>query len=284
MKDVAVREATRAVESDYTNASAHLFLANSFDALRDPNRILLRYETPWFNELLLANLLSPVGGGPLSQFVSQQEYSKLLEADGIGGSLTTEWRSTEELRSAASIFGTHGNVSFGVDAFFRDDKGDRPNNGSEISEIYAQLKWQPTPDDIFYFLGKWAEQTSGDTFETYDNKPLSPEFDFKEIQQPGLLLGGWNHRWAPGSNTLFLAGRLAAEQSIRDPSSRQLMIERDTSGMRPDFLQTSASGDDEFTDPALAGSVSVAPDGESLVYSPALLHAIAPFLGSGNVI
>jgi len=284
MKDVAVREATRAVESDYTNASAHLFLANSFDALRDPNRILLRYETPWFNELLLANLLSPVGGGPLSQFVSQQEYSKLLEADGIGGSLTTEWRSTEELRSAASIFGTHGNVSFGVDAFFRDDKGDRPNNGSEISEIYAQLKWQPTPDDIFYFLGKWAEQTSGDTFETYDNKPLSPDFDFKEIQQPGLLLGGWNHRWAPGSNTLFLAGRLAAEQSIRDPSSRQLMIERDTSGMRPDFLQTSASGDDEFTDPALADSVSVAPDGESLVYSPALLHAIAPFLGSGNVV
>ena len=57
MKEVAVREATRAVENDYTNASAHLFLANSFDALRDPDRILLRYETPWFNELLLANLL-----------------------------------------------------------------------------------------------------------------------------------------------------------------------------------------------------------------------------------
>ena len=44
---------------------------------------LLRYETQWFNELLLSHLLSPVGGGPLSQFVSQQEYSKLFEASGI---------------------------------------------------------------------------------------------------------------------------------------------------------------------------------------------------------
>ena len=63
MRDVAVREATRAVENDYTNPSAHLFLANSFDALRDPKRTQLRFETPWFNELLLSNLLSPVGGG-----------------------------------------------------------------------------------------------------------------------------------------------------------------------------------------------------------------------------
>jgi hypothetical protein len=111
-----VREATGAVESDYTNSSAHLFLANSFDALRDPDRTLLRYETPWFNELLLANLLSPVGGGPLSQFVSQQEYSKLLETDGPGGSLVTEWRDDGDLRTTASVFATQGNLSYGLDS------------------------------------------------------------------------------------------------------------------------------------------------------------------------
>ena len=95
MRNVAVREATHAVENDYTNPSAHLFLANSFNALRDRKRIELRYETPWFNELLLSNLLSPVGGGQLSQFVSQQEYSKLMEEDGMGASFSSEWRSTE---------------------------------------------------------------------------------------------------------------------------------------------------------------------------------------------
>jgi tetratricopeptide (TPR) repeat protein len=284
MKEVAIREATRAVESDYTNASAHLFLANSFDALRDPDRTLLRYETPWFNELLLANLLSPVGGGPLSQFVSQQEYSKLLEADGIGGSFVTDWRSTSEIRSTASVFGTHGNVSYGLDAYYRNDDGDRPNSDLELQELYGQIKWQATPDDILYFLGKWADQEQGDLFETYDNQPLSRDFRFDENQEPGLLLAGWNHRWAPGSNTLLLAGRLNARQSISDPASNQLLIQRDTNGMRPGFLQTGTSGFDEFTDPALRGSIRTGPDGETLEYSTALLRAIQPWLGSGGVL
>ena len=137
---------------------------NAFDALRDPRRIELRYETPWFNELLLSNLLSPVGGGPLSQFVSQQEYSKLLESDGIGGSVTHEWRNTEELKktemfSTASLFGTYRNLSIGVDAhYFEDDGGMRTNGAAWLQEVYGQLKWQATPDDIFYFLGKWQDQ------------------------------------------------------------------------------------------------------------------------------
>ncbi len=84
MPEQSVREAVRAVNNDYSSAAAHLFLANSYNALRDPTRVLLRYETAWFNELLVSNLLSPVGGGPLSQFVSEQEYSKLFEHDGLG--------------------------------------------------------------------------------------------------------------------------------------------------------------------------------------------------------
>lgn len=283
MDAVAVREATRAVEADYTSASAHLFLANSFNALRDPDRILLRYETPWFNELLLSNLLSPVGGGPLSQFVSQDEYSKLLEADGVGGSIVSEWRSTDDLRTAASFFGTHGNVSYGLDAYYRNDKGQRPNSDLELQEIYGQVKWQATPDDIFYFLGKWADQDQGDLFETYDNQPVSRDFRFDEHQEPGLLLAGWNHRWGPGSNTLMLLGRLSAQQNLSDPASNQLLIQRDTNGMRPGFLRTNGFGFDEFTDPALRGSITTGPDGESLVYTPELLQAIRPYLGSGTL-
>ncbi len=46
--ELANREATRAVNADYANAAAHLFLANSYDTLRDPRQVNLRYETPWF--------------------------------------------------------------------------------------------------------------------------------------------------------------------------------------------------------------------------------------------
>ncbi|MEI6675203.1 MAG: FecR domain-containing protein [Verrucomicrobiota bacterium] len=286
MRDVAVREATRAVESDYTNPSAHLFLANSFDVLRDPRRIELRHETPWFNELLLANLLGPVGGGPLSQYVSQGEYSRLLEADGTGGSVTQEWRSTSELRTTASVFGTYGRVSYGLDASYFNDNGDRLNSDAERTEIYGQFKWQVTPDDIFYFLGKWQDQKSGDNFETYDNQPLSPFMRFRETQEPGLLLAGWNHRWRPGSNTLFLGGRLSATQNLTDPRSTQLLLQRDPAAMYPDFVHKNGWFD-EYTDPALQNAAppaaSLGPDGQSLIYSPALLRAIAPYVGSGQV-
>lgn len=284
MFDLAVREATRAVESDYTNASAHLFLSNSFDALRDPSRIELRYETPWFNELLLANLLSPVGGGPLSQFVSQQEYSKLLAEEGLGGSLTTEWRSDSEYRAAASLFGHYGNFSFGIDAYRREDDGDRFNSASRLDEIYAQMKWQPTPDNTFYLLGKWARQSAGDIFRTRDNQPLEPWLGFDESQDPGLLLAGWNHRWKPGVHTLLLAGRLAASQSLTNPRSRQILVERDADGLRPGFINDR----NQFTNPALRDAVPPAimlgPDFDTLVYSDALLANIAPFIGRGDVL
>src|SRR5205823_4796844 len=93
MTDVSVREAARAVTSDYANDSAHLFLSDSYNELRDPTRFNLRYETVWFNELLLANLLSPIGGGRLSQQLSQQEYSRLFQADGLGFASSTMARS-----------------------------------------------------------------------------------------------------------------------------------------------------------------------------------------------
>lgn len=284
MQDVAVREATRAVENDYTNPSAHLFLANSFDALRDPDRITLRYETPWFNELLLAYMLAPVGGGQLSQFVSQQEFSKLLESDGLGGSLLSEVRSDGETRTVASVFGNAGDFSFGIDAVYRDNNGgDRFNNGDERKEVYAQLKWQPNPDDIFYFLGKWQDQDAGDNFDTFDNRPAEPYLNFSENQEPGLLLGGWNHRWAPGSNTLFLGGYLSADQVLTNPRSTQLLVQRDADGLRPGFINT-VGGLDQFTNPDLNGSVGVGPDGETLIYSGDLLRAIQPYLGRGAVL
>ena len=287
MTDVAIREAARAVENDYTNPSSHLFLANSFDVLRDPRRIELRHETPWFNELLLANLLGPVGGGPLSQYVTQGEYSRLLEADGSGASFNSQWRSNAELRATSSVFGTYGRVSYGVDASYFDDSGDRLNSDAERTEIYGQFKWQATPDDIVYFLGKWQDQTSGDNFETYDNQPLAPFMRFSETQEPGLLLAGWNHRWRPGSNTLLLAGRLSATQDLTDPQSKQFLLRRDSSGMRPGFVHTNAFGWDEYTDPALQSAVPPAvdlgPDFETVIYSPAMLQAIAPYLGGGQV-
>src|SRR5439155_2876707 len=109
MTDVSVREAARAVSYDYANYSAHLFLANSYDELRDPNRINLRYETPSESEYLIANLLAPVGAGTLSQTISQQEYSKLFERDRLGVASSTEYLSRGAWVQSGAQFGTFGN-------------------------------------------------------------------------------------------------------------------------------------------------------------------------------
>lgn len=219
MEEVSVREATRGVDSDYATASSHLFLANSYNALRDPKRINLRYETPWFNELLLANLLSPVGGGPLSQFVSEQEYSKLFEADRFGISSATTYFSTGEFRETASQYGTFGNFSYSLDTEYQYDNGRRPNNEITRSDTYFQVKVQLTPQDTIFFQTKYQDVRQGDLLQYYDQRDAAPGVHFRELQQPAILLAGYHHEWAPGIHTLLLAGRLADEITFSDLNS-----------------------------------------------------------------
>ncbi|HVU15356.1 MAG TPA: FecR domain-containing protein [Candidatus Didemnitutus sp.] len=268
MTDVAVREATRAVDNDYTNPSAHLFLADSFYAVLDPKRVSLKYQTAWFNELLLANLLSPVGGGPLSQFVSQQEYSKLLEADGIGGSTDTEWRSGGYVDSQNSLFGTYGRLSVGVDFVYHQDNGDRPNSDDLRKEWWWQLKYQVTANDVVYGLLHTRDQTGGDLFSNYANVSINAGRRFEDKQTPGLALIGWNHHWAPGIDTLFLGGRLALDEMSTTPDTKLITVERD-----PTFFPSLPAG---------AASFDHVPQ-TVVVLSPQARSLIAPYLGLAPV-
>lgn len=216
MQEVAVREATRAVNADYASASAHLFLANSYNALRDPRRIVLRYETPFISEMLLANLLAPVGAGPLSQYVSEQEYSKLFERDGFGLSSVTEYRSTGQFHEVASVFGTFGNVSFSLDADYFYDNDVRPRRPTTRStEATAKLKFQITPADVVLLQMSGKQLRQGDARQLYDERALVPSLRIEEDQEPGSMLIGLRHEWAPGIHTLVLGGRLASEFTLR---------------------------------------------------------------------
>ena len=215
LADVSVREAARAVADDYANYSAHLFLANSFDAFRDPTRFNLRYETAWFNELLLANLLASVGAGTFSQNISQQEYSRLFEKNRLGLVTTTDVRSDAQYRELTSQFGTIGNTSYSLDLDYQRNEGIRPNNELTRIEWYTQVKQQLTPQDTLFLLAKYQDYHSGDNFQYYDPTNVHRDFAFDEYQSP-ILVGGYHHEWAPGVHTLFLGGRLVSNQEERD--------------------------------------------------------------------
>jgi len=218
LTEPSVREAARAVAADYGNASAHLFLANSYDSLRDPRLFNLRYETPWFSELLVANLLAPVGVGSLSQNVSQQEYSRLFDRDRVGVSSTTEYFGNGTWTQRGSQFGTMGDFGYALDVDYRSEAGFGPNTGLEQLSLYGKAKWQLTPDDSVFALVNYSDYSSGDTRQLYDPNATSPGFRSAETQSPNVF-AGWHHRWEPGQDTLLLASRLDDTLAFSDARS-----------------------------------------------------------------
>ncbi|MGA3163394.1 MAG: TonB-dependent receptor [Verrucomicrobiota bacterium] len=229
MTDMSLREATRAVNYDYANYSAHLFLANSYNQLRDPNQINLRYETPWLSEYLLANLLAPVGAGTLSQNVSQQEYSKLFQHDGFGVASSTEYLSRGAWIQSGSQYGTFGNFGYAVDTLYRSDNGQRPNNDQDQLTVSTQLKWDVTPQDSVFVQMIYYNASAGDLNQYYDQKSANLSLRTKETQEPLLLLG-YRHEWSPGVETLAVAGRFDDTLTVADANQPVLLLAVDGAG------------------------------------------------------
>ncbi len=218
LDDVATREATKAVQDDYGNYSAHLFLFDTYNALRDPKDANLRYQTPWEAEGLVANLLAPVGAGVLSKNVSQQEYSKLFTSDGLGVFSQTQFFSRGAWMENASQYGTVGDMAYSVDGFYYSDPGWRPNNDIENSDFDVQVKYQMDPKDMLYFQIERSEVDAGDVLEHYSYKTpapgpnnesinIAPDYDptvrQTEIQDPNILVG-YHRDWGNGNQTIAL--------------------------------------------------------------------------------
>lgn len=246
MTDVSLREAAHAVTYDYANYSAHLFLANSYDALRDPTRFNLRQETTWFNELLLANLLSPAGVPTLSQNISQQEYSRMFERERLGLVTTTELRSDGQYREVASQFGAVGPLSWSLDLDAQHNDGVRPNNDLSRIEWYSTIKLQVSARDSLFLLTKYQDYHSGDNFQYFDpgavtlatniftsaitsNTAYRPNFKFDEYQKP-IALGAYHREWSPGVHTLALGGRLENDQRFSDRTVPLYVLSQDNLG------------------------------------------------------
>ncbi len=231
MTDVSAREAARAVDSDYANYSAHLFLANSYNALRDPRQINLRYETPWLSEYLTANLLAPVQAGTLSPFVTQQDYGKLFERNHFGLYSETEYLSRGDWIQSAAQYGIQDNFSYSAEVYYRSENGQRPNNDLEQLTATLRLKYQITPQDSVFLQATYYDASTGDVNPYYN--PTLPQSSggpnlglrTKETQEPIALLG-YHHQWSPGVDTLFLAGRLQDTFKVTNPQQTTLVLEQ----------------------------------------------------------
>lgn len=227
MFDVSVREAGRAVNLDYGNYTAHLFLANSYSQLLDSRLYNLRYESATVNEYLVATLLAPVGAGVLSPTVSQQEYSRLFERDGPGFYSSTAYLSRGAWQENAAQYGRWGSFSYSLDGYYRWDPGQYENNDLQVFSPALRLKQQITDKDSVYLQVNTLSAKSGDLAQYYD--PLNATngvnrfVRVKETQEP-LLLAGYHREWRPGQHTLLLAGRLQDTLTVTNPLTGTLLL------------------------------------------------------------
>jgi Tfp pilus assembly protein PilF len=206
LEDVALREASKGVESDYANYSAHMFLANTYDRLLNESPGDLRYETPAVSEYLVASLLGPADGRLLAQPVSQEQYTTLLDRDGPGVFSSTEYLSRGAWDQYESQYGTLDNTSYALEAEYATDPGELPDQDSLIRTFSFKLKQQITPNDQLYGQILEYQNNGGFLSSVYAASNINTSFRFEEKQEPDLLLG-YHHEWGPGQHTLLLISR-----------------------------------------------------------------------------
>ena len=229
MKDYGFRQAMDAVQSDYANASAHQFLADSYFGLRDQQRFGLRYETPWHTEYLLGNLLAPVGGGNLSQTISESEYGRLFTREKLGLASRTEYYSNGDWVQAASQYGFFGQTAYAADTYYQSLNGQRPNQDLDQLTVSLQAKQQVGPQDSLFVQGVYLQSEYGDLAPYYNPADSHQSLRGREHQEP-LVMAGWHHEWQPGSHTLVLVGHWDATAELTDPQNRRLLVGRDSGG------------------------------------------------------
>ena len=244
MMDQSVREAARAVNTDYANFSAHQFLADSYNELRDPNLINQRYETAWLSEFLVANLLAPVGARPLRKPSRSRSIPACSSATGSASpplrNISAVGTGTRRLSSTGLL----GRSSYAAELFYHSRDGTRPNNDLEQLALNLRLKHELTARDGLFFQGGYYHAEGGDVFPYYRPEFANPGLRTRESQE-GTLLAGYHHEWRPGVHTLLLAGRLPDTFQVANPFHETLYLGfGDT--VSPVFFQQHHRSETEF--------------------------------------
>ncbi len=218
LPEAGLRAAAGAVHDDYLNFSGHLFLADSYRALEDPARMDLRFETARLSELLVANLLAPVGGGNLSQLLSQQEHLRFFDPRPVGGSMVSEYRSSGDWRQVGSVFGTIDNFAYAVDGAYQSQHGQEINDHREGFDLSAQFKERLNERDDIYFQTFVGRGHGGDVARHYAPEDAIRSLRVREEQWPNHFLG-WHRTWSPASHTLLLFSQLRDSLDQRNPAA-----------------------------------------------------------------
>jgi tetratricopeptide (TPR) repeat protein len=238
-------EATKSLDADLTNASAHLFLAETYGNLPDRTQALSSALLQYF-------LYAPVNRNTFNTF---SEYTALLDqplrtfsiAPGIG---------TDGFSTGAAI-SRSGNDRFAHYAFIQHDRedGGRPDEADARTLGFAQAKVSLTERDAIF--GSYTDVTrdvgegpdaarifGGGTFTPIALRqfgvPLDPNRTSKIDTQEGVI--GYQHLWRPGS-------ALTAAVQIERTVSRDIDPDQEFSACTDFILNSTARSSQDIKIP-----------------------------------
>src|SRR5207247_4794119 len=157
----------------------------------------------------------------LAQPVTQLEYSSLFERNRLGVIADTEYFCRGAWTHSSAQYGTWNGSSYSLEAEYRTEPGERPNQDLEIRQLEGKFKHDITPNDSVYLHVVDYQANGGDTAQHFDQREVSRTLRFHEEQRPNVL-AGYHHQWSPQNHTLVLAGRFDDALESSDPSSAVL--------------------------------------------------------------
>lgn len=212
-------EAGLALADDYANSAAHRFLAHVFADKLDPAQIDTRYQTPWFSEWFLANLLAPPGGAELSATISNSEYSSLLTEAGHRWAGWSRWESRGRLFAEAGWSTVADQTEFSADGTLTHFDSEYGNDDLRRVGFSASGKFRSGPRDSLTVWLHGEETRHGDVYPYADPQTRDPDYRTEERQEP-LAVAGWHRRWASGQHTLAMAGFLRLREEVDNPAAK----------------------------------------------------------------
>ncbi|HSL24426.1 MAG TPA: TonB-dependent receptor [Vicinamibacterales bacterium] len=218
-------EALNSLEADVTNASAHLFLAETYGRLPDRTQALS-------SELLQYFLYAPVNRNSFHAF---NEYTALLEEPGRQLSASTELGSRDW--RFGDVVSRSGNDRFAHNAFveIRREDGARLDKRDDRVQAFFQGKLAiGAESDLFLKVGSVRRDAGADevAIQAYAF-PIVQLRQFTDDPDPILTnetsvdegTAGFKHTWRPGATLTAAANILRLEVVERKPFSTEAACE-----------------------------------------------------------
>ena len=199
LDEVGLLRASDSVANNYADFASHLFLAETLDSIQDFRQINSRFDLPAANEYFIANVLAPVGAGPISPTISRLRYGNILEKDHVGFTSSSLYLSDGEWVQHSSLYGTAGSSAFAIEASYRQQNGPFEIRDPERSGLAVQIKQQITSKDMLLLLVDYKHSTSGDLSGI-------PTLQYENEPEPTIVLA-YTREWSPTAKTILALGR-----------------------------------------------------------------------------